>query len=617
MRMRREINSMLALNKKRRNEPAIPAQHINKQEEKKMKSTFKKIAVASILSLSLATGSLMMNIPGALAANGGVMTGMKGGMMTSAQNAMTVLADTAGEIVSGTVTNGAAELIADTENAQTITVTDENSQVKIEESGTYIITGSASNGNITVKKGTTGVVLILEDLDLTSTTGAAVSVNKESEVKIVVSGSVTLTDAENPEDETSEDAEVADAYDGAALKIKAGSSVYLTGDGTLTVNGAAKNGIKAGEEASLIIDGQDLTVDITAANDGINASYDLTIASGTVTVSASDDAIHADRILTVGSEDNSTSPTVNIKSSTEGLEGTVVNIYSGTVNVTSTDDAINAANKDSLYDSELAYSINITGGSVTISSRSDGLDSNGNINLTGGSVTISSASFGGEAGIDYDGQLHIGDAVALNNQSGIAGPDQMGGRGGQMGGMFSQNGQMNGQDSFGNWNENGRRGMTGQQAAPTDGGENGQQDAGIQQAPETDANTQATPDSHPGNGTEFARGGQNGQAMLDRREMNQQGFGRNGFGPGGQTMPQNRNGQFMPGGRQENPQGLNGNGMVLPGAQQMTPPDAGSGAASQTESISGAPQMDQQAGQAPFQQNQPFGNPMPGMWGSL
>ena len=79
-------------------------------------------------------------------------------------------------------------------------MTDENCQVEISESGTYIISGSASDGSITVKKGTTGVVLILDDLDLTSTSGAALSVNKESEVQIVVSGSVTLTDAENPDD---------------------------------------------------------------------------------------------------------------------------------------------------------------------------------------------------------------------------------------------------------------------------------------------------------------------------------------------------------------------------------------------------------------------------------
>ncbi len=589
-----------------------------------MKSSFKKIAVTSVLSLSLATGSLMLSMPGALAANNGFMTGMRGGQMGGMQTSAVQSADTAGEIVSGTATNSAASLTADTANAAAIAVTDENSQVEISESGTYIISGSASDGSITVKKGTTGVVLILEDLDLTSTSGAALSVNKESEVQIVISGSVTLTDAENPDDETSADAETADAYDGAALKIKAGSSVYLTGDGTLTVNGTAKNGIKAGDEASLVIDGEALTVDITAANDGINANYDLTIASGNVTVSASGDALHADRVLTVGKEDNSSGPTVNIKSSTEGLEATVVNIHSGTVNVTSSDDAINAANKDSLYESELTYSINITGGTVNISSLSDGLDSNGNINLTGGSVTISSASFGGEAGMDYDGQLYISADTALNNQSGIAGPDQMGGWGGQMNGQFGQKGQMNGQDPFGNWNGNGINSGNGQQMAPTEPGQSGQQPSDAQQAPETDANSQATPGGQQANGFDFGRREQNGQALPDRPGMNQQGFGRNenSFPGNGQTMPQdqNPNGRFMPGGRQGMPQGFGGNGQF--GAGQMTSPGAAqesaAPSAAQQETAPAVPQMDQQpAGAAPFSQTQPFGDPLPGTWGSL
>ena len=129
-----------------------------------MKHTFKKIALASVMSLSLATGSLMLTPVSALAAmNNGDMNPMNrqpGGMMN---NAMVSLADTAGEIVSGTTTNSAADLTADLENATTITVTDEDNEVKITESGTYVITGSASDGNITVKKGTTGGVLIRGD----------------------------------------------------------------------------------------------------------------------------------------------------------------------------------------------------------------------------------------------------------------------------------------------------------------------------------------------------------------------------------------------------------------------------------------------------------------------
>ena len=498
-----------------------------------------KTALTSILSLSLATGSLMLGASGALADMNG-----RGGMMNGMQNTAVALADTASEIATGTTTNSAADLTADMENATAITVTEEDSEVKITESGTYIISGYASDGSITVKKGTTGVVLILEDLDLTSTTGAAVSVNKESEVQIVVSGSVTLTDAENPADETSEDAEVADAYDGAAMKIKSGSSVYLTGDGTLTVNGTAKNGIKTGESATLVIDGEDLTVNITAANDGINASYDLTILSGAVTISASDDALHADRVLTVGSEDNSTSPTVTVKSSTEGLEGTVVNIHSGTVTVNSTDDAINAANSDGTYAGELAYSINITGGDVTVSSKFDGLDSNGNVNLTGGTVTIaSSARNGGDAGIDYDGSLYVSSDATLNNSNGVAGPDMMRGQMGQM----TANGQQMADPGFG---------QNSQQTVRRDfdrKGQNSQQDTssgvdGVSHATSDDRQEMTPPD--------FSQNGQDEQTEQNGQQEARPDFGQNGMT--GQMTPPDMNGM--------------GGGMARPGMNGQNAP---------------------------------------------
>ena len=364
----------------------------------------------------------------------------------------------ASEVVSGTMTNSAADLEADYDNATYITVSDDNSDIKITSSGTYVVSGTSSDGNITVKKGTTGVVLVLDDLDLTSTTGATVSINKEAEVKVIISGDVVLTDNENPDDEYSTDADVADAYDGAALKAKANSQVYVTGDGTLTINGNAKNGIKAGDDSSLIFD--DVTVNITATNDGINGNYDVTLLSGTFNISAGDDAIHADHILTIGSEDG-TGPTVKVTKSNEGMEGTVVNVLGGDISIVSSDDAINAANGDGVYEGELDYSFNMLGGKVVINSNGDGIDSNGDVNLIGGSAQINSAAGGGEAGIDYDGQYYISDQFNLNNRSGLSGADMM-------------PGQINGQQSF---NQNGNQNTNNQQSTTQNGNQsmNGQQ----------------------------------------------------------------------------------------------------------------------------------------------
>ncbi len=334
------------------------------------------------------------------------------------------LAESPTEIVTGTTESSAATLTADEANATTIYMTDSNNEVTISEAGTYIVTGNCADGNITVKKNTTGVVLILKDLTLTSTTGATLSINKGAEVKLIIEGTVNLTDAEDPADEESEDAEVADAFDGAAIKAKDGSSVYLTGTGTLNIKASdCKNGIKVGDadNPAFVIDG-DLEINIWAANDAINAGYDMTILSGTIRIYAGDDAIHADRILTIGSADGS-GPVIEILGCEEGLEGTVVNLFGGEASVTSNDDGVNAANSDGTYSDELDFSINITGGTWTIQAGGDGLDSNGNINITGGTVNITSATVGGEAGIDYDGSCYISDDATVNNQGGISGPD--------------------------------------------------------------------------------------------------------------------------------------------------------------------------------------------------
>ena len=355
--------------------------------------------------------------------------GQMPGQMGSAQQA-----SEASEIKTSELTSNSAEdLQADYSSAQTIVMSDENAQVTVKESGTYIVTGTCSDGNITVKKGTQDVVLILKDLDLTSTAGATLSLNKGTETKVVIEGTVTLTDAEDLADEDTDD------FDGAAIKAKAGSSTVLTGTGTLVVNGSCKNGIKVSGtdeddiadgygDASFIIDGS-MTIRVTAANDGMNSGTDLTVKSGNITVAAGDDGIKADYILTIG-EEGTDGPAIDITKSAEGLEGAVVNIYSGEITVNATDDGINAANSDL---SGYTFSINIMGGTVSISSGADGLDSNGNVNILGGLTTVvKAASNGGEGGLDYQGSCYIADGCFVNpyGTTRDSGMGQMGGFGG-------------------------------------------------------------------------------------------------------------------------------------------------------------------------------------------
>lgn len=357
------------------------------------------------------------------------------GPMGTAQNA-----SEASEIQTSTLASNTAEaLTVDTKSAETIVMSDSNDQVTISEAGTYIVTGTCSDGNIKVKKGTQDVVLVLKDLTLTSTTGATLSINKGAEAKIVVEGTVTLNDNEDTTDEE------LDTYDGAVIKAKAGSAVVLTGTGTLNVNGNAEHGIKVSStdaddiadgysDASFIVDGS-LKINITSVDDSMNSGTDLTIKSGTITVSAGDDGIKADYILTIG-EEGEDGPTINVKKSGEALEGAVVNIYSGQIDVTASDDGINAANSDL---TDYTFSVNIMGGTINVSAGADGIDSNGNVNIIGGLTTIvKAASNGGEGGLDYEGSCYIVDGCFVNPY----GTTMDSGKGGQMGGFGGQNGQM-------------------------------------------------------------------------------------------------------------------------------------------------------------------------------
>ncbi|HCJ40540.1 MAG TPA: hypothetical protein DHV89_02805, partial [Ruminococcus sp.] len=71
----------------------------------------------------------------------------------------------------------------------------------INEAGVYVVTGECAEGSIQIKKGTTDVVLILDNIDLTASDTAPLTIGKEAQAEIVVKGTNTLKDAEDPADE--------------------------------------------------------------------------------------------------------------------------------------------------------------------------------------------------------------------------------------------------------------------------------------------------------------------------------------------------------------------------------------------------------------------------------
>lgn len=333
----------------------------------------------------------------------------------------------------------------------------EGTSLTINDSGTYVLSGSCADGSVKVKKGTTGVTLVLNGLTLTSSTTAPIACNKSTEVRIIVaSGSVNaLTDSAKNNDDNYPDNTDAE---NAVIKCKDGSQVTLSGSGTLNITANGKNGIKSGattdEEGEAWMTISDLTLNITASvNDAINAEQLLNVTSGNITISAGDDAIHSDYILNIGSE-NGEGPVINIESCHEGLEAATLNVYSGSITIHASDDCLNAANSDL---SGYAFSINIYGGTLVMDTTSgDGVDSNGSLTISGGTLVVWSANTADNQPLDADGTTTIsgGTVLAAGGSNGMgmnlsaSQPyviyGSASGMGGGMGGNFPGGGRGNG-----------------------------------------------------------------------------------------------------------------------------------------------------------------------------
>lgn len=297
----------------------------------------------------------------------------------------------------------------------------EGTAVTIQEPGSYLFSGACTDGSIKVKKGTIGVTLLLNGLELTSADTAPIVCAKSTEVTIfVVDGTEnTLTDSEKNNDELFQENENAE---NAVIKCKDGSQVTLCGGGSLSIAAKGKNGIKSGEalddrDASLTI--RDLTLDIDApVNDAVNAEQLLNVASGNITIFAGDDALHCDLVLNVGAED-AEGPTIDIADCEEGIEGAELNIFSGDISIRANDDCLNAANSDL---ADYAFAMNISGGKITAYSvDGDGFDSNGDLNISGGYVEVWTANRADNQPLDADGTVNItgGTVLAAGGSSGM------------------------------------------------------------------------------------------------------------------------------------------------------------------------------------------------------
>lgn len=201
---------------------------------------------------------------------------------------------------------------------------------------------------------------------------------------------------------------------------------------------ASQKGIKG--ESGFTITGGTFTID--SADDCLHAGGTMTLAAGTFTLNSGDDAIHCDDALTIRSG------TFTIPYCYEGIEGASITIEDGTFDITANDDGLNAAGgadssgfggfgkgpQDTFASGSDSF-ITINGGSLTVVSSGDCVDSNGALTINGGTLELT-CNGNGDTALDCDGTYTNNGGNVSTNDGSESNPGQIGGgkNGGQSGG---------------------------------------------------------------------------------------------------------------------------------------------------------------------------------------
>lgn len=304
-----------------------------------------------------------------------------------------------------------------TANATLVTLTDssatakgkysgceiDGTDVSITAAGTYVFSGDCDNGSITVKKGVTGVTIVLNGLTLTNDDSAAITLNKTAEASLIAAAGTTNTvaDTEGSSDEN------------AAVKVKSGASLSISGTGTLTVDGNAKNGIKGAADAVITV--AEVKLNINAADDGLSCDDELKITGGTLNITAGGDAVKASP-----DTDNTENPdttslgnvaisggTLTLNATEDGIQADGdLTISGGTFHVKTNGGHTTALTDDSASCKgfKAGGALTVTGGTLTVDSADDALHASTDVTISGGTLTLAT----GDDGVHADNDLVIG-----------------------------------------------------------------------------------------------------------------------------------------------------------------------------------------------------------------
>ncbi|MHB8127952.1 MAG: carbohydrate-binding domain-containing protein [Mobilitalea sp.] len=380
----------------------------------------------------------------------------------------------------------ATQIIFDGSNIQVSGdgATFDKSILTISNEGTYVITGTLTNGQIVVDaQDTDKVQIILNGVSITCSNNAPIYIKNADKVFITLEKDTENTLVDGTQYVQADDNNV----DGV---IYSKADLTINGDGALNITGNYKHGIAAKDE--LVITGG--TYRITAVKDAINGKDCVKIKDGTFTLSATT----GNGIQSKNGDDTTKGyvyicgGVITITKCEEGIEGTAIIIEDGTINITAKDDGLNATSGSSdttdaaatetqlitvtksdtntntntntdtntdtnsdvdatssatlsettgetglmapgqgqggfigggggMFENDTNAYISITGGTITVDAQGDGIDSNGSLYIAGGTTYVSGPTNSGNGGLDYNGTAEItGGIIIVAGSTGMA-----------------------------------------------------------------------------------------------------------------------------------------------------------------------------------------------------
>ena len=300
----------------------------------------------------------------------------------------------------------------------------ENNKVTITEAGTYVLSGTLTDGCIDVSVSGKGTVrLILNGVNITSSTTAPFIVEDAKKVVVTLADGTTNTFTDSTRVAADDEDYSAAVYSKADLTFN--------GNGTLNINAGYRNGIKSTDDLKIVsgtynitsnedgIVGKDLLAvkvgifNITSGQDGMKSTYDkddtkgnIIIDDGTFNITASTDGIQSEHILRINGGEFNIKTGNGYQASTKSSNSQPGNMGGNTTTTTQTQD------EDSMKGLKAGTIIKVTGGTYIIDSQDDSVHTNGNMYIDNGKYTINT----GNDAFHADTQLVInGGTIDIQN----------------------------------------------------------------------------------------------------------------------------------------------------------------------------------------------------------